>query len=481
MDIKFMSRASLKVYGSRFSLAQSAGKRMLDAQGKNFTKATDLTAGTDDFKLIAPFNVYRAIVKYIDSKAQIVAREGDANFATYVANKDGDVYTMFPKYWYRRTQEANGDEIWQVSPFKIAGFSPSPLHYRNGVMHDWVGISSYQLGENGADAQSMPGLPLKVNIPWTSFNTIQRAKGLYVADYAASCHMQILGSIKYNNLNWQNVIGQGIGSTYTGDGSAAGDKATVSETGVKRIIVANACAAKFAIGDSVTLSTGTFFQSKITAIDVYDASNKAITINTAATFNTTSGTTGIRRSCNWTGETDSLLGTDGMPTGTDGKTSVKTLGVENWYANAWNLSGGAFRYNNVDFYVNTNIENINAWPTTIEEAIANGYVKLDGSLPTSNGYVQTMNYDKNMPFATILETIGGTSNSPVGDYFYTTTGNGFYIVQLGGGLSNGSCDGPADAAVNGGLANASWNIGAFGLYLPEQAEAVGAASSHGLN
>lgn len=466
MDLLYMARASQKVYGSRFSLAQSAGTRMLDAQGKNFTKATDLTAGVDDFKLIAPFNIYRAIVKNIDSKAQIVAREGDANFATYVAGKDGDVYTMFPKYWYRRTQEANGDEIWQVSPFKIAGFLPSPLHYRNGVMHDWVGISSYQLGENGADAQSMPGLPLKVNIPWTSFNTLQRAKGLCVADYAAACHMQILGSIKYNNLNWQTAVGSGVSNTYTGDGSAAGDKATVSESAVKRIIVANTCAAKFAISDSVSLSTGTFIQSKITAIDVYDVNNKAITIDAPATFNTTAGSTGIRRSCNWTGETDSLLGTDGMPTGTDGKVAVKTLGIENWYANAWNLLGGAFRYNNVDFYVNANVENISAWPATIEEAIANGYIKLDGSLPTANGYVQTMNYDKNIPFATIIKTVGGTSVSPVGDYFYTTAGNGFYIVRLGGDLGGGSGAGPACAAVSRGVTIAYWNIGAFGLFIP---------------
>lgn len=467
MDLLYMARASQKVYGSRFSLAQSAGTRMLDAQGKNFVKATDLTAGTDDFKLIAPFNIYRAVVKYVDGKAQIVAREGDANFATYVTNKDGDVYTMFPKYWYRRTQEANGDEIWQVSPFKIAGFLPSPLHYRNGTMHDWVGISSYQLGENGTDAQSMPGLPTKVNIPWTSFNTLQRAKGLYVADYAAACHMQILGSIKYNNLNWQTAIGSGVSNTYTGDGSAAGDKATVSESAVKHIIVANACAAKLAVGDSVTLSGVTFFQSKITAIDTYDDNNKTVTIDAPATFNTAAGSTGIRRSCNWTGETDSLLGTDGMPTGTDGKTSVKTLGVENWYANAWNILGGAFRYNLTDFYVNTDIENIASWPATIEAAVATGWLKMSGSVPTSSGYVQTMNLDPAMPWVTIIKTTGGTSVSPIGDYYYTNSYTDFRIVLLGGVLYNGSSAGPFYAALSNDLSYANWYSGAFGLFIPE--------------
>ena len=466
MDLLFMARASQKVYGSRFSLAQSAGTRMLDAQGKNFVKATDLTAGTDDFKLIAPFNIYRAVVKYVAGKAQIVAREGDANFATYVANKDGDVYTMFPEYWYKRNQEANGDEIWQVSPFKIAGFLPSPLHYRNGVMHDWVGISSYQLGENGADAQSMPGLPIKVNTPWTSFNTIQRAKGLYVADYAAACHMQILGSIKYNNLNWQTAIGSGISNTYSGEGTTAAEKAVISETNVNRIVVANATAAKFSIGSRATLTSLPFTQRLVTAIDTYDASNMAIALD-GAVFSTTASTTGIRRAVDGTGGADSVLGTDGMPTGTDGKTSVKTLGIENWYGNTWNILGGAFRHNDTDFYINTDIENVASWPATIDVALAARWKKLNGTLPTPAGYIQTMNRDSATPWATITKTVGGTASAPVGDYFYRDATTDYRIVQLGGSLSSSSADGPFYAYLSDALSLAYWVCGAFGLFIPE--------------
>ena len=466
MNLLLMANNYKNTYASIFSQSSSEGRRLYGAKGKNFTKATDLTAGTDDFKLIAPFNIYRAVVKYIGGKAQIVAREGDANFSTYVANKDGDVFTMFPKYWYKRTQEANGDEIWQVSPFKIAGFLPSPLHYRNGTMHDWIGISSYQLGENGADAQSMPGLPIKVNIPWTSFNTLMRAKGLYVADYAAACHMQILGSIKYNNLNWQTAIGSGISNTYSGEGITTAEKAVISETNVNRIIVANATAAKFSLGSRATLIGPAFSQRLVTAITTYDASNMAITLD-GAVFSTTAGTTGIRRAVDGTGGTDSLLGTDGMPTGTDGKTSVKTLGIENWYGNAWNLLGGAFRHNDTDFYINTDIENVASWPATIDAALATGWKKLNGTLPTSAGYIQTMNRDSAMPWATITKTVGGTASDPVGDYFYRDATTDFRIVLLGGSLNIASYAGPFCAYLNGALSVAYWTYGAFGLFIPE--------------
>lgn len=466
MNLLLMANNYKNTYGAVFSQSSSEGRRLYGARVKNFTKATDLTAGTDDFKLVAPFNIYRAVVKYVEGKAQIVAREGDANFATYVANKDGDVFTMFPKYWYRRTQEANGDEVWQVSPFKIAGFLPSPLHYRNGVMHDWVGISSYQLGENGADAQSMPGLPLKINIPWTSFNTIQRAKGLYVANYAAACHMQILGSIKYNNLNWQTAIGSGISNTYSGEGTTAAEKAVISETNVNRIVVANATAAKFSIGSRATLTSLPFTQRLVTAITTYDASNMAIALD-GAVFSTTASTTGIRRAVDGTGGADSVLGTDGMPTGTDSKTAVKTLGIENWYGNAWNILGGAFRYNDTDFYINTDVENISSWPATIDAALASGWTKLNGTLPTSAGYIQTMNRDASLPWATITKTVGGTSNAPVGDYFYRDATTDFRIVRLGGDLSNTTYAGPFYAFLYNTLSYVSWSCGAFGLFIPE--------------
>ena len=468
MNLLLMQQANYNkyVYGSIFNQTSSQGRKIYASRSKNFTKATDLTAGVDDFKLIAPFNIYRAVVKYVGGKAQIVAREGDANFTTYVANKDGDIFTMFPKYWFKRNQEANGDEIWQVSPFKIAGFLPSPLHYRNGVMHEWVGISSYQLGENGTDAQSMPGLPIKVNIPWTSFNTLMRAKGLYVADYAAACHMQILGSIKYNNLNWQTAIGSGISNTYSGEGTTAAEKAVISETNVNRIVVANATAAKFSIGSRATLIGPAFSQRLVTAITTYDASNMAITLDEAV-FSTTAGTTGIRRAVDGTGGADSVLGPDGMPNGTDGKTSVKTLGIENWYGNAWNLLGGAFRYNDTDFYINTDVENVASWPATIDAALAAGWKKLNGTLPTSAGYIQTMNRDSAMPWATITKTVGGTASAPVGDYFYPDASTDYRIVLLGGALNNNSNVGPFCAYLNDSLSAKYWYYGAFGLFIPE--------------
>ena len=186
-----------------------------------------------------------------------------------------------------------------------------------------------------------------------------------------------------------------------------------------------------------------------------------------AVFSTTASTTGIRRAVDGTGGADSVLGTDGMPTGTDGKTSVKTLGIENWYGNAWNILGGAFRYSDTDFYINTDIENVTSWPATIDAALAAGWKKLNGTLPTSAGYIQTMNRDSAIPWATITKTVGGTASAPVGDYFYRDATTDYRIVLLGGYLSSPSGAGPFCAYLSLTLSYAGWNFGAFGLFIPE--------------
>ncbi len=473
-NLLFLAGKKHKKYSSTFAFgATSEGTRNYDSTQLRFSKATNISPGIDDFSQIAPFALYKVVVMPDgNGKPQKVAYEGTTAFDTHVANREGDVFTMFSGAFFRRIKEGLSEQfILSPDDLTNAGFILHPNFFRGGKIYKEVGISSYMLGENGANIQSMPGLPVRVNIPWTSFNTAMRAKGLYVMDYAAASYLQVLGSIKYNNLNWQAVIGQGVSNTYTGDGSTAAEKATASETAVKRIIVTNTHAAKFAVGDSVTLTTGTFFQSKITAIDTYDASNKAITINAPATFNTIAATTGIRRSVNWTGETDSVLGTCGMPIGTDGKTSVKTLGIENFYSNAWDLLGGAFRYCNTvtpvdELYTNNDVVGVTGWPATPEAALAAGWSKMAGSLPTGNGYIQSFNYDPDASWNLMTKTIGGTSAYPVGDYYATAMTTGQYIDQFGGSLGYGSNVGPCYSYLGGGLGAADWGYGAFGLYLP---------------
>ena len=463
MDILLMSQYK-DVYTVTFDGIHSEGVRGGKAKGLTFVKATDLTAGVDPFAGMNWMNGYDVITEWDagSSKQKITAYEGTAIFDQKIADGIGNRINVKENAWFRRM---SADKI-ELSPKRFAG--AEPLYHLGNTVLPRIGFTVHAaaLDSNGLIV-SRAGLPTAVNLSLLQFNALYMAQGMYAMDFNSMSALQILAQVKYANRNIQNVLGSGISNTYTGDGSTAAEKAIISETGVSRIVVPNATAAKFNVGDSVTLTTGTFFQAKITAITAHDASNMAITINAPALFNTVAGSTGIRRSINWTGESNTILGKCGSLSGTDGKVAIKMLGIENFYGNAWNLLSGAFRYNNTDFYINPNNLGQTAWPTTIEEATAGGYVKTGITLPTSAGYIAGIGYDANHRNLFLPTSVGGDAAKPVGDYFYTVTGNGFYVSLSGGNLSHGTYAGPFFVYVNYGLSAANWNYSAFGLYLPE--------------
>ena len=462
MNLLLMSQRK-DIYSVTFDGINSEGVRGGKAKGFSFTKATDLTPGADPFAKMNWMNGYDVITEWDagSSKQKITAYEGTALFDQKIADGVGNRINIKENAWFRRM---SADKI-ELSPKRFAG--AEPLYHLGNTVLPRMGFTVHTAAlDNNGLIVSRAGLPTAVNLNLLQFNALYMAQGMYAMDFNFYSALQILAQVKYANRNIQNVLGSGITSTYTGDGSTATEKAVISETNTNRIIVTNATAANFEVGDSVTLTATAFFQARITAITTYDSSNKAIVIG-GQTFNTTIASTGIRRSVNWTGESNVIMGKCGSLSGADSKVTIKMLGLENFYGNAWNLLSGAFRYNSADFYIHPNNLGQTAWPVTIEEAVAEGYFKTGIALPTANGYIKSIGYDMSNRNVFLPISVGGNSAGPVGDYFYTITGNGFYISRAGGTLNNGTYGGPFYFTVHNGLAVASWNSSAFGLYKPE--------------
>ncbi len=452
MNLLLRKFASRKIFCTEVNMITGACKRLYYSEGMSAQISTDSVAGKDDFAKTTPFHTYRGNIL----NGQIVAYEGDAAFKLDGSN--GDVFTHISPFYYRIEYMNSYTLRIYISEDPQLGFERAPMI--DPVKGVWIG--TYPAGFKDGKLVSMSGLPSEVNRSQTSFRTQARTQGYEIVSFALRCVINMLMAVKHNTLNLQNAVGQGVVSTYTGDGSTAAEKATVSETAVKRIIVTNAHAAKFAVGDSVTLSTGTFFQAKITAIDVYDASSKAITINAPAVFNTTAASTGIRRSCDWSGGSDSVKGECGMPTGVNGKTAVKCLNLENWWGNQWEFVDGFNRFNNVDAYVCTDYSKMPAAAFP-----ADGWKKLSYSVPATSGYVQSFGFDVSEPWAMMTSAVGGTSAAPVGDHFYPSAYSDMRVCQAGGGLGNGVYAGPFYWLLNYVASDSSWSFGARLLFNPD--------------
>lgn len=464
------SAAITLVAGVKFTPTEAIGTRLAAAENLTWEKSTELIAGQDDFPAkFNCFNTYEALVK----GGKVVATEGSYEFEKYKDDDeyDADVFVMFPKGYGRRYYDGDGNEYRFVSDRRLAGYVPSPLHMVEGTEYDVVGITKYGWCDNGSGGLcSRAGKPKRVNISWQDFETksVARGTGIHAMSYMDATWLQHLGCIKYANRNWQSAVGNGVMNGYT---EVATKKCTVSQTGAASIIVDNATAANFAAGDGIYLdgvSNLTGIRTRmILSIDDYDESNKKISVD-GSEFNTTAGASGFYRAVNYSGGCDSVLGLDGeISGGVNGRNSVLTLGVENFYANDWKLLGNAMRVGK-DVYINPKPLSAAAWPSSANDAIAKGWIRLGGVLAESNGYIKTLSYNANYPLVSVPASVGGTSSAPVGDYFYTdATTADLRIVLLGGYFNAGAVCGAFCVYVRDWLGTAWLGYGALGVFRPQ--------------
>lgn len=455
--------------GVKFTPTESAGTRLDMAESMVWEKSTDLIAGRDDFPTkFNCFNTYEALVK----NGKIVATEGSYEFEKYKDDDeyDADVFTMFPKGYGRRYIDGEGNEYRYISDKKLSGYVPSPLHFVENTEYNVVGITKYGWCDDGnGGICSRAGKPKSVSISWQDFETksVARGTGIHAMNFADVTWLQHLGCIKYADRNWQSVVGNGVTNSYT---DIAIEKCTVTQESAASIIVDNATAGNFAVGDSIYLagiivSEGIYTRT-ITAITDHDESNKVISVNGPA-FRTNAGASGFYRGCNWSGETDSVLGLDGeISGGASGRKSVKTLGLENFFSNGWKLLGNAVRIGN-DIYINPKPLSASAWPSSANDAIAKGWIRLGDVLSSTDGYIKTLSYSKNYPLISLPTTIGGNSQWPVGDCFYTNIDTEPKLILLGGNFSSRDAGGPFCVYVSIRIDYAGWSSETFGVFRPQ--------------
>lgn len=454
--------------GVKFTPTESAGTRLDMAESMTWEKSTDLIAGRDDFPTkFNCFNTYEALVK----GGKIVATEGSYEFEKYKDDDeyDADVFVMFPKGYGRRYIDGEGNEYRYISDKKLSGYVPSPLHFVENTEYNVVGITKYGWCDNGSGGIcSRAGKPKRVSISWQDFETksVARGAGIHAMNFADVTWLQHLGCIKYADRNWQSVVGNGVMNGYLTKEKCC----TVSQDSASSIIVANDTAKDFTAGDAIyfistSMSAG-IYTRKILSITDYDESNKAINVDGPA-FKTIAGASGFYRAVSYSGGCDTILGLDGeINGGTNGRKSVLTLGIENFYANDWKLLGGAFRQG-TGLYVNPTPLTAPAWPSSVEDALNKGWIKFDVDFSATSGYVNELSYSNSYPLISIPKTVGGNSSKPVGDYFYINSDTELRTVRFGGALSAGASAGPFFVGLGDWLGVAWFSCGAFGVFRPQ--------------
>lgn len=461
------------VYGVSFNGVSATGTRLYAAAGKTFSPASDTSAGTDDFKNEAMFAGYYALVKYnsTSGKAEIIAYEGTPEYDAYIAagTEDFDVVRMFPKFYYKHTINADGATEILLSSTEKAGFKPSPMHYRydstqqKWVLHDWVGITRYAWGNAGGGAiASRAGLYPLTNTSRDSFETKARARGMRVFGMKELSALQMLGCVKYGNLNWQYVLGPGFSGAPTTDRTVA-----VAQENANSVILDAAYAADFPVGASIYLASNDF--RTITGNEAYSEDNTKIEVSFGGSPFTSTTSTKVHGGLAINGSADAVKGLDGQNAGmhaSGNRCSIIALGIENPFGNCWKFLTDTMRMNDTSVsYFNPDPDGTSTWP---ESTNLRGW-EPGPTILTTSGYIKRFSPTfglGDLDHLSIPAELGGNENNPVGDYQYSSAANERKCCLFGGRLDLGASDGPFYLYWNSWLGYIGWDRGALGVFVP---------------
>ena len=350
---------------------------------------------------------------------------------TQVTDALGNVFVRIPKFWIEKTA-VGAARTWRISS-KPFGNAYLPACFANA---SYVDVGKYNAALDvgtGTKLTSISGSYPLINKNIVEFRGYAQANGAgyYQMDVHVADIIRTLFYVEFATLNSQSIMAGLSAGAY-----AAGHTATAAETAVNRIVVANATAALFVVGQTIGVGTSlggneVISNRTVTSIDVYDASNKAITVD-GAVFNIAVGN--IIYSLGWkSGFSSSIVAKSGSPThATNGLYPCMYRGIENPWGSVWQFIDGL------------NINENQAWVCRTPADYASNlfaapYVQLSYVCKNANGYPISMGLDPANPFANLPSEVGGGATTYYSDYYYQATGQ--RIAFLGGSWGYGTVAG----------------------------------------
>ena len=370
---------------------------------------------------------------------------------TEVTDGLGNTFVRIPKFYIAKTDGVDYHTI-RISKTQHAGFYLPAVFwdFANGRELPYYDHGKYKASlEAGNKLGSKSGVYPLVNKTIVDFRTYARSNGTgyQQLDVHAQDVIATLFAVEFATLASQAIM-----PGFTSGPWDATHTATVTENAVNRIIIANAKADTYRVGQTTGIGTtqgGNQVATNrlVTAIATYDASNKAISFD-GAPVNIAIGN--IVYSTGWlngfaTGPVSGYL------TANDGKYPCSYRGIESPWGDVWQFVDGI------------NINDRQAWVTTNEANYASNvfaapYVQLGYANAAADGYVKSMGFDAASPFAEFpTVAAGGASNTYYGDYYYQNTGQ--RIAFVGGYWGNGSDAGLRYWSLNSASSAASVTLG----------------------
>lgn len=413
----------------------AVASKQYDIYGVRWDKTSNpqLTRFGDSANFVANVGVNGQYVQNDFDKAAIYREIGP------VVDSLGNVFIRIPKFYIRK-KDGPGFKSWEISKIQYPGFYLPWCFwdFANQKELPYIDVGKYKatLGA-GNKLESKPDLFPLISQNIVNFRTYAKnnnangLKGYQQLDVHVYDMLQTLFYVEFATLNSQAIMQGWVSGQYTNTHTA-----TVAESNTNRIIVSNATAALYAVGQPISIGTSQggnqiFYGRSITSIDVYDANNKAISFD-GAPVNIAVGN--YLYNTGWiNGFSRNIAASSGsINSNSDGKNPLSYRGIESLWGDIYQFVDGI------------NINNNQAWVTENADDYASNvfaapYKQLGYINANANGYPTEMGYDEKLPYAAFPKTLGGGSTTYYSDYYYQAAGQ--LIARVGGYWVNGAIAG----------------------------------------
>jgi hypothetical protein len=357
-----------------------------------------------------------------------------------VTDSYGNVFIRIPKIYLRKIDTPTS-LTWYASrmPFEGCYLPKCFWDFENSRELDYVLVGKYKasLSADGLRLESKPDVFPLYNRNIVQFRALARAnntgglKGYQQLDIHVVDLLQTLFVIQNATLDSQSKA-----AGYTTGKYTETHLAVVAESAVNRIIVPNATANLYEVGQSIGIGTSQGGQQVaadriITAIEAYDASNKAIVFD-GAPVNIAVGNM-LYNTAYKNGFSAALASKFASKiSATSGKHPFVWQGIESLWGDIWQFVDGV-NINNRQAWV---CENADQYTSNV---FAEPYKQLSYVNGSVEGYVTAMGFDADRPYASFPVSAGGSSSKFYSDYYYSSEGQ--RIALFGGDWSYGSLAG----------------------------------------
>ena len=407
-------------YGNRTSFGyQNRGAKIY---GVSWDKSsnTELTRLGASIGMVANVGVDAQVVQNDFDSAQIYKEMVE------VVDLYGNQFIRIPKFYIRKVDQANL-KTWEISkkPFTGCYLPWCFWDFTNNKSLPYIDVGKYKAGQDGSNRlTSKTGEYPLVNTNIVSFRTKAQANGVgyQLLDIHLQDVLETLFLVEFATLNSQSKM-----SGYTTGQYSATQTAVIAESGVNRIVLTNANASGYVVGQTIGIGTTLGGQQiasnrQITAINTYDASNKSIVFDGSA-VNIAIGNI-LYNTGQKNGDTDSVVAKSGSRiSNSDGKRPCKYRGIESPWGDVWQWMDGININNNQSWIC----ENPSSYASNV---FAFPYKQIGYVNKNADGWVKSRGFDSNYPFCEICVDNTGASNQYYSDYYYQNTGQ--RVAHVGG-------------------------------------------------